>query len=543
MPRMRDEPAPDQSAPPNPDAAGRPADGETRGATRSTDPSPAFEFDRVAPAITFAIALLVYVKTLLPGIAFGDWGEMQTVAHVLGVPHPTGYPTYVLVAWLFELLPLGSVAVRANLLSAFLVAGALAALTATAQRLAVRPAIAIGAALATGAIGTIWAAATVAEVNPLHLFLIALLIHRAAVWEDRRFPRDLVIGGLLIGLALGNHLLTLFVLPFVGLYVLWAGRREFLARPLIAIPGIAAGAAALLVYLYLPLAANSTTPLQYNHPTTFDGVYWLVTGVQFRGQFDFLSSKGPGEFLASLPALWDLAVDRASWILPVMAAVGTAFLLRRRMAFGLVALGLVTMGAYLWANYLRLEHYLLVPFLVLGILAAAGFESLARAVARWLPDLRVAGPSVAAASLVFAGGLGAMNWQASDRSGNEAGREYVTAMDTTLAENAAVISGWDFSTPLWYASHVEGLRPDILVVDDSNIVYDGWGSRENAVAQLICKRPVYAIRYDDNSELRVMRQLYDVSPVMKVFVGWGGPTAAGWKSVYLIAPRANTCGG
>ena len=48
---------------------------------------------------------------------------MQSVPHVLGVAHPTGYPTYVLLAWFAELLPIGSVAWRANLLSAVLVVG------------------------------------------------------------------------------------------------------------------------------------------------------------------------------------------------------------------------------------------------------------------------------------------------------------------------------------------------------------------------------------------------------------------------------------
>ena len=67
-----------------------------------------------------AIALGLYVATLMPGMAFDDWGEMQSVPHVLGVAHPTGYPTYLLTAWLFELLPIGSVAWRANLLSAVL---------------------------------------------------------------------------------------------------------------------------------------------------------------------------------------------------------------------------------------------------------------------------------------------------------------------------------------------------------------------------------------------------------------------------------------
>ena len=77
---------------------------------------------------------------------------MGLVPHVLGVAHPTGYPTYILLAWLTELIPIGSVAFRANVLSAVLVAIALATVTAFAERLGVRTivAIAAGLALATG---------------------------------------------------------------------------------------------------------------------------------------------------------------------------------------------------------------------------------------------------------------------------------------------------------------------------------------------------------------------------------------------------------
>ena len=74
-------------------------------------------FARAAPAIVVLVALGVYVVTLMPGVAFGDWGEMQTVPHVLGVAHPTGYPTYVLLAW-FRAGPARVGRVPANLLSA-----------------------------------------------------------------------------------------------------------------------------------------------------------------------------------------------------------------------------------------------------------------------------------------------------------------------------------------------------------------------------------------------------------------------------------------
>ena len=47
------------------------------------------------------------------------------------------------------------------------------------------------------------------------------------------------------------------------------------------------------------------------------------------------------------------------------------------------------------------------------------------------------------------------------------------------------------SPPLWYAPLVDGLRPDLLVVDDTNIVYEGWGNREARIASVICERPVF----------------------------------------------------
>ena len=334
---------------------------------------------------------------MLPGIGFGDWGEMQTVPHLLGVAHPTGYPTYVLLGWFAQLVPLGSIAFRANLLSAVLVSGALATVVAILLRLGVRPLIAAAAALALGAIPTVWAAATVAEVNPLHLLFVALLLHRALVWEEERRTRDLVLGGLLLGLALGNHLLIAFVAPFIGLFALWVGRREIASRPGILATAVAAGLLGLSVYLYIPLAANGPSPLKYNHPVTLDAVLWLVGGTQFRAQFGFLSGAGLTEFVDSLDDLWRLVVERATLVVPILGGLGLFVLVRRRRAFGLMCLGILLANAYFWATYLHLEHYLLVPWLVLAIGAGVALQAVAQRVtaaqplaaarAPWLRDV------------------------------------------------------------------------------------------------------------------------------------------------------------
>ena len=226
----------------------------------------------------------------MPGAAFDDWGEMQTVPHVLGVSHPTGYPTYMLTAWAFELLPLGTVAWRANLLSAVCVAIALGTLTAIGGCVGVRPWLAAIAALATGAVATVWSSAVIAEVNPLHLALMALLIHRSLVWADELRLRDLALGGLLVGLGLGNHLLTAFVAPFFIGYALWAGRHRLFEKPAWILAPVLAAAAGLAVYMPTSRSRPPWGPAaRLQRPDHVRaGLRFLVTGEQFRRDYDGL---------------------------------------------------------------------------------------------------------------------------------------------------------------------------------------------------------------------------------------------------------------
>ena len=309
-----------------------------------------------APVSVAVLALLLYVRTMLPGLAFDDWGEMQTVPHVLGVAHPTGYPTYVLVAWAFELLPIGDVAFRANLLSAVCIALALAFATSAQQRLGVAPVIAAVASLATGARrARSGSSAVVAEVNPLHLLFMALLIDRSLAWADGRRLRDLALGGLLIGLSLGNHALTLFVAPYLILYVLWAGRSTLLEHKAWILAPVATVFAGAAVYLYIPIAAVAASAAALQQPRDLGGVpvprhgravprpvrrpphrRWArVVPRVAAGPLD-----APGRERDGRPADPGRCWAASRW-------------LRRRPAFAAALVAIVLTGLYVWANYLR----------------------------------------------------------------------------------------------------------------------------------------------------------------------------------------------
>ena len=499
---------------------------------------------RLTPAIVIGVALVAYTATLMPGMAFDDWGEMQTVPHVLGVAHPTGYPTYVLIAWLFGLLPIGSVAWRANLLSAASVAIALGTLTAIGQRVGVRWWLAAVAALATGSIATVWSSAVVAEVNPLHLALMALLIHRSLVWADEGRVRDLALGGLIVGLGAGNHLLTLFVAPFFVVFALWAGRTALREHPAWLLAPIAAGAAGLAVYLYIPIAALGNPPLPYNHPVTFEGIRFLVTGEQFRGQFSGLfTTDSIGALTSSLPGLVELASSRAPLLFPILGLIGLGLLVRRRVAFGLACWGALIAGIDVWANYLHLEHYLLVPWLLLGIGVGVTLDATANGVGRLLAGRRLERTGALAAGVVGAVlvvVLVVANLPGANRSDDRTAQQYVDKMLAALPSNAAVFTYWAASPPLWHATMVEGLRPDLLIVDDTNIVYEGWGTREKRIDSVICDRPVYVMRPND-SELAPTRAAYGLTEAFTVFVGRGSPSASQTVPVYRVVPPLGRC--
>ncbi len=533
---LRDDARPLATSP----LSGNASDG-SGGASGYPDGLPA----RLAPLLVFVASLLLYLQTLMPGKAFDDWGEMQTVPHVLGIAHPTGYPTYILTAWLFELLPFGSIAFRANLYAAVCVAVAMAALTAIGIRLGVRPTIAAIVAGATGAIGTIWASAAVAEVNALHLALIALIMERTLAWSDSRRPRDLAIGGLLVALALGNHLLTAFTAPFLVLFALWDGREALLDRPKLILWPIAAGLAGLCVYLYIPLAASANPPLPYNHPTSVSGFLFLVMGQQFAGQYQGLFNLDSiGNLISAIGPFWKLVGERSFGLIPVAGLLGLGIIAVRRTAFGLALLAMLVMSLDIWATYnnATLEHYLLVPWMLLGLGTAVAFEAAARTAARWVlpPANELAGPVAILGATALLLLLVAANRPVEDRSHDHTADEFVNQLFSSLPPNAVILSYWSASSPMWHAQSVEDRRPDITIVDDTNVVYEGWGTRENRIAAVICSRPVYLLLILD-SDVDMARVPYDLVLDQTVTVGWGGPSGEWQRPVYRVYPKPGTC--
>ena len=485
---------------------------------------------------------------VMPGVGFWDTGEFQTVLPILGTAHPTGYPTYVLLGFVANLLltPIGEPAFRINVLSLIAVAAAAAATVALVRRLGGSMVIGVAVGLGLATTPLVWTYAMGADPHPIHLAFVALLMLALVKWEQARqtalddaaaggsarADRWLVVAAVLFGLAAGNHSLTLLLVPPIGLYVLavepgiWRRWRFALA---------CLGAAALtvaLVYLELPLRGGLvpalTAPLVYAKPATWDGFWYIALAEQFRG-----SLSDP---FADLGAKWDQLVALGSTQFGLLAiAIPPAFVATARRAprFALLT-GLAFVITVLFnAAYSNadINRYYLGPILWawtwLGILAAdlallAGALGAAildrirgcRLDDRWFdPATTLAGVVLGVVLLWPAiDGLDARRTNA-DRSGDREAQTWLAQVLPRIPDNAVLVSWWSTSTPLWYAQKVEGERPDIFIVDDRTMLDLDLGRAPDVINRYLGEnRPVYVIRLDGPDTDELTRQ-FDMTVV------------------------------
>ncbi len=197
----------------------------------------------LAALAAFLLVFVGYILTLAPSVTFWDAGELIAAAHILGIPHPPGTPLFVMLGHVWRMLvPVGEVAYRLNLMSAFFSAlGAglffLVAHHTLAQRMAdleqgAGRVLALGGAAAAVVIGaftfTVWQNSNETEVYAVATFIIAGLCWAAHMWRmERPSPRAarwLLLIIYLGGVSMGNHLLALLagpaVIVFAG-YTVW----------------------------------------------------------------------------------------------------------------------------------------------------------------------------------------------------------------------------------------------------------------------------------------------------------------------------------
>lgn len=403
-----------------------------------------------AAALAAAAALVVYRLSLAPDLTWAnaaiDGVELITASATLGVPHPPGYPTYVLLGKLFSLLPVGSVPFRYNLFSAVTTASAvgLVVLSIAALHPRIRPAAAVAAALLFGLAPLVWSQAVVAEIYGLNLLLIALFLLTIARRGDPAWS------GFWFGLALTTHLTSLFLLP--ALLVRGGG------RPWRAPAGVAAGLSPLLL---LPLLAAGSSPIVWGDATNPAGWWWLVSGRLYAANVQ------PGLDAGHLRQLLQALLFGPA----ALVASGSAGRAKRKDAATvsntsrptLIALGASALLYVLFAATYRTPDaaVLLLPALLVGaVLLAPALNRL-----NW-------------AALTLPVALVWLTFSARDLSHDAGARAMGMQLLDAAPPNALLLTPGDRTIfVLHYFQQVEGRRADLRVADSNLFAFDWYRSR------------------------------------------------------------------
>ena len=493
------------------------------------------------PLIVTAFVIVNVAPGLMPGVGFWDTGEFQTVLPILGTAHPTGYPTYVLIGFIANILltPFGEPAFRINLLSLLAVAFAAGATVALLRRLIDSTPIAMATGLGLSLTPVVWANATRADPHPIHLAFVALLLLVLVTWEQKRRARTpdadrwLVAAALVFGLSAANHSLTLLLAPPIGLYVLATEPRIVLRPRLLALCALAAVGSAALVYLELPIRAGLIrAPLVYAHPETWDGFWYIALAEQFRGSL----SDPLGDLPRKLGQVGQLAWNQFGFLtaLLVPAFLATIRTVPRYALLTGSAMVLTLLFNTSYANA-DIDRYYLGPVLWawtwVGILVAfvfrlvvdwiPGAEARARngepgTGARRAPALSLANAiAVSLAIAILIPGINAMSRSRiqADRSNDTTAASWLADAMRLLQPNAVVVSWWSTSTTLWYGQKVEGLRPDIFIADDRTMLDLNLGGASDVIARYLGRQPVYLIRAN-GSDLALVTKDYELKQLL-----------------------------
>jgi len=442
----------------------------------------------VARLLSFIIPFTLYILTLAPSVAFTDSGELAAACATLGVAHPTGYPLFVILGFLWTKIPLPfSIIFKLNLFAAFCTALASLfffelmrfLLSAIQERQSHPPKetkkkkakskseptpivlereslvlIALSASLLFAFSRTIWAQATAIEVYSLHLVMLVLSIRlflRFTLAKEPQ-PKDALIWAFVLGLGFTNHLTMILLAPamlYFYFHRFGFTKDAFMRMAMMSLPF----ALGLSLYLYLPIRSSMSPEFNWGEVhRSFDKFFYHVSGKQYQIHLFNGNWEPQAKILFSLVP-FELAVVGIA--LSLYGAV-RLFQVEKPLAWFMV---LLVFGSALYAvnyNVHDVDSYFLLTFLGLILLAGLGLLFLAQQ-----------RKAVALASLILPLIAIAINFNHNNKRNETLVVDYTKTMVESLEPNALLLSAqWDyFCSAFWYLQRFEGLRPDVVMIE------------------------------------------------------------------------------
>lgn len=450
-------------------------------------------------ALVFLINFILFLLTLSPTVTFEDSGELITAAYNLGVPHQPGYPLFTILAKLFSFIPIGNIAFRVNMMSAFF--SSLAAVLITyvlilifsrncrfTEQILIKNTFFNYFVLLLAAFGGLlfafsfenWEQSLITEVYGLNSFFVAATILILVQWQQSEISQQKVrlfmLLALLLGLGSCNHS-TFFMFFPISIVFIFICDKKFLFK----FKNIALGLIMLVIgfapLLYLPVASAADPIIDWGNPENWTNFWRTIS----RHQYQLENVQNMDKFSAQFNFFVTELIPM-QWIWPVLffPVLGLVFIFRQNkpLFWLFVLLILFTMPITTWLTnfdvntgnkFIDEEHKNLVSvfyipaYMVIALLAAMGaafvIHITAKAKTKLIMVLAVAFLLLPIINLF-------VNYQKADMSKFRYAEYYCDNLFDNLPKNALLMGNYDvFVFPLFYYQFVEGKRTDIISLD------------------------------------------------------------------------------
>ena len=424
-------------------------------------------WESIIPAF---VALAVYIYTLPPSFSGEDSGELIAAAYTLGIPHPTGYPLWTLLANGFiNLIPFGDIGWRATLLSSVFGAITVAIVHRFIIDLTQNRWAAIAGALALAFSREFWEQSVIAEVYTLNAFFVVICLYLAYRYhqspDNNKIAYALVF---LFSLGLSNHS-TMFLLGPVLAFSLWKSNPATLRTPRIIITFSLLFLLGLSIHLYLPIRSAANPAMDWGNPENWANFWSVITREQYQGIITD-SPRSLSRFLWQCSIfLKQYAWEFTPWLawLPILGCIAL-FKKSTRPAATLLAssLAIITMASIIIPNFGPIYHdiwvnttYYIPIYAIAAIYLGVALHTLATRyrMPMFIQTLIVV--IITISPLV-------VHFHHNNMRDYHHTRDYAYNLLGTMEPDAIYFGSGDHTIfPMVYLQVVEGLRPDVTLAN------------------------------------------------------------------------------
>ena len=459
-------------------------------------------FTKYYSILTSLFVFIIYLTTLAPSVVKIDSGELTTVQTTLGIAHPTGYPLFTIVGYLFTLIPLPFTDVyKLNLLCAIWCACSIGVFVYTVKyaldnlqyfvpqkittkekqikkkkKQVIEKSAAISlsenrkliAAVFSGLLlafsRTFWAQSTSVEVYSLHIFLIThiifFLVKAYTESSDKMLSKNWLLFVVFLALGFTNHMTTILILP--GVAYLFFNKFGFNKKSFnkILISLVIFFFIIIIFYSYLPIRASQNPILNWGNPVDFERIMRHISGKQYqvwlfssmeaaKKQFAYFINSLPTEFSVSL----------------LISLFGLIYSFIYAKRFGIFILITFVTTVLYSINYdiNDIDSYFLLAYISIAFFSVFGIIKLLS-----LLKLKKFSHSISIGVIALFILLQAYsNYGKVDESNDYTYEDYTKAILGSVTKNAVIFTyQWDyFVSPSYYFQYVERFRKDAVIID------------------------------------------------------------------------------